>query len=108
MSTQLVDDPNTTRPVPESLWRDAPEYFSRFIPRIHRDFQVCDDATIQCRIDIVGRGQPFIEAGNLCLRAGNLIALTMPDCIPERLGLAAYLIEAGFVYDGKLRNEDTL
>ncbi|KAH8598382.1 isoprenoid synthase domain-containing protein [Bisporella sp. PMI_857] len=108
MSTQLVDDPNTTRPVPESLWRDAPEYFSRFIPRIHRDFQVCDDATIQCRIDIVGRGQPFIEAGNLCLRAGNLIALTMPDCIPERLALAAYLIEAGFVYDdGEAANADT-
>lgn len=70
--------------------------------RIHKSPELADKGTMRLLDDwakIVGDGREKSHLGGPNAH-GHLIALGIPECLPERLPLAAYLNEFGFLYDG--------
>lgn len=88
-------------PVSPGLYAHNPEYFSRFKPRVHRNSQTADDASVQCQIDVLGEGRVGEVLGNLSLNSGGFQALNVPGCLPDRLAIVAYVGEIAFLHDGK-------
>ncbi|KAL4891304.1 isoprenoid synthase domain-containing protein [Aspergillus ambiguus] len=86
-------------PVPCDFYVSKPDYFSNFKPRIHRDNILSADASIQCQIDLFGKDRLGMVMGNLDTYCGDWTALVYPFCDPERLALAAYMVDFAFIHD---------
>ncbi|KAH8627052.1 hypothetical protein IG631_19070 [Alternaria alternata] len=92
-SNGLQDYADFSLPIPPNRYIDDPEYFCRFHPRVHKETQASDDATVQCQIDVFGRANVGFVKGCLSLRSGGWTSLTYPYCLPERLALVSYINE---------------
>ena len=101
-SNGLQDYADFSLPIPPNRYIDDPEYFCRFHPRVHKETQASDDATVQCQIDVFGRANVGFVKGCLSLRSGGWTSLTYPYCLPERLALVSYINEVAFFQNGRL------
>jgi hypothetical protein len=88
-------------PVSPGLYAQNPEYFSFFQPRVHRNAQISDDASVQCQIDLVGKENMGKIIGNMNTHSGGWISVCHPYCLPERIALVSYVNEAAYVHDGR-------
>ncbi|KAJ6018568.1 hypothetical protein N7522_000635 [Penicillium canescens] len=86
-------------PVSPGLYSRNPDYFSTFKPRIHKSSQLSADATIQCQIDLFGKDNIGMVMGNIDTFSGDWTALTYPFCCPDRLAMAAYMVDFAFIHD---------
>ncbi|CAG7927668.1 unnamed protein product [Penicillium olsonii] len=108
-SSQKYSVPDSLQ-VPQETYENE-EYFCKFTPRIHRDAYLADSGSWQCQLDLLSsQGAAYTAAvrsrrnksyavGCINPTVGNLVALCAVEAIPERLALAAYIIEYGFVHD---------
>ena len=97
-------------PVPPQAY-EGHDYFCRFTPRIHRNSSCADDGSWQCQKDFFHSNEAARAnaqkhkthssraVGCINPRAGNFAALCVPEAIPERLVLASYSFEYGFIHD---------
>lgn len=83
-----------------SLWADNPEYLLTTPPRISKYNERSDDASIQLQIDVAGKENVGVVDGAIT-RVGNLTALAYPDCLPDRMAAASYVMETVFIWDGR-------
>ncbi|KAF9889668.1 hypothetical protein FE257_007176 [Aspergillus nanangensis] len=97
--TSLDEIAHYSAPVSSELYADIPAYFSTFKPRIHRNMRESSDASIQCQIDLFGKDRLGMVMGNLNTYCGDWTALVWPFCDPERLALAAYMVDFAFIHD---------
>lgn len=86
--------------VDQKVYASEPSFFSQFIPRIHKQAHLADDACVQCQIDFFTVHNMGTIHGCLNLSAGNFVPMALAECVPERLPLVAYFYEFGFINDG--------
>lgn len=87
-------------------YAENPEYLSHLKPRIHKNAQTADDASIQCQIDLLGRQNLGTFTGSMNPISGNSSALMFPYTLPENFALVAYMCEAAAVADGMTIKSD--
>jgi hypothetical protein len=79
-------------------------YFTTFLPRIHQDAQLATEGSQDLYKDWVKNVGSTDSIGCLNKFSGHLAALLAPECLPERLKLLGYMLEFGFLHDGKSIN----
>ncbi|KAH7041405.1 isoprenoid synthase domain-containing protein [Microdochium trichocladiopsis] len=83
---------------------DASEYDTQgfgagWETRRHRHESVANRASFEARADWLRLVGPTDEFGSCNPPNGNWTALTMPFCRPERMWIAAYIVEFAFIHD---------
>lgn len=76
-----------------------------FRARLSQHAAIADKASWDCQDDFIAAGYEDLVArfvGNFDDISGNFTALAYPEALPERLYITSYLIEYGFMYDGKI------
>ncbi len=78
--------------------------------RIHKDEQLAIEASYEFLRDweeAVGKGTDLDATISLCAN-GHFVALTIPECLPERLRIITRLSDFSYIYDGKLQEKRML
>jgi hypothetical protein len=72
--------------------------------RIHKNEQIAVDASYEFLADwekVVGRAASKGAEDTICLCSnGHFVAVTIPECLPERLRIVTRLSDFSYVYDG--------
>jgi hypothetical protein len=72
--------------------------------RIHKDEHLAVEASYEFLSDwekVVGKVEGVEDTICLCFN-GHFVAVTIPECIPERLRIVTRLSDFSYVYDGTL------
>lgn len=88
---------------PSEIWDDS-DFPTIFRPRISKYASLADDACWAVRDELVAAGiDKSIAQGFGCVDSvsGNAIALWFPEALPDRLPIAAYMVEYAFAHDGE-------
>ena len=71
--------------------------------RIHKGERIANDASYEFIADwekVAGKVEGVDDTICLC-PGGHFVALTIPECLPERLRIVTRLSDFSYVYDGK-------
>jgi hypothetical protein len=75
--------------------------FDPLSARISKHEHIANEVCLQTQEDWKRHIGP-IPGFTGCIGKHNFIAITLPECLPERLGALAYASEVGFLLDGTL------